>query len=148
MKNITTLKNKKQEILEKLKNTYCRLRASKIEGVGVFAIRDIPKGKNPFFGIKNCRWHKFETKELKKLDKEILKMIDDFFVIEKNNEVYIPETVFNGMDLSFFVNNSKNPNIKIVEDGKNEALNFKTIRPIKKGEELTVSYATYDEKYK
>lgn len=142
------MKNKKQEILNNLKNTYCRLHASKIEGVGVFAIRDIPKGKNPFYGIKNSKWHKFNIKELKKLDKEILKMIDDFFVIEKDGEVYIPESVFNGMDVSFFINNSKSPNLKVVGGGKDEALEFRTSRKIKKGEELTVSYATYDEKYK
>jgi SET domain-containing protein len=139
--------NKKQEILNNLKNTYCRLRASKLEGVGVFAIRDIPKGKNPFLGIKNAKWHKFNIKELKRFDKEILKMIDDFFVIEKDGEVYIPETVFNGMDVSFFLNNSENPNLKVLGGGKDEALNFKTIKRIKKGEELLVSYATYDEKY-
>jgi len=140
--------NKKNIILNYLKNTYCRLMASDIEGVGVFAIRDIPKGKNPFLGIKNGKWRKLEIKNLKRLDKEVLKMIDDFFVIEKNGSVYIPETGLNGIDISFFVNNSKNPNLKIIEDGKNEALNFKTIKTIKKGEELTVSYSTYDEKYK
>ena len=142
------MSKEKQKILENLKNTCCRLKSSKIEGVGVFAIKDIPKGKNPFPGIKNGRWHKFETAELKKIDKNVLKLIDDFFVIEKDNTVYIPETGLNGIDISFFVNNSKNPNLKIVEDGKNEALNFKAIKKIKNGEELTVSYATYDEKYK
>jgi SET domain-containing protein len=140
--------NKKNIILNYLKNTYCRLMPSKLEGVGVFAVRDIPKGKNPFLGIKNNNWIKFETKELKRIDKEVFKMVDDFFVIEKDGAVYIPETGLNGIDVSFFVNNSKNPNLKIIEDGKNEALNFKTIRKIKKGEELTVSYSTYDEKYK
>lgn len=142
------MKNEIQKkILYNLKNTCCRLKASKIEGVGVFAVKNIPKGKNPFPGIKNGKWHKFEMPELRKIDKEILKLVDDFFVIEDNNTVYIPETGLNGIDISFFVNNSKNPNLKIVEDGKNEALNFKTIKTIKKGEELTVSYATYDNKY-
>jgi len=139
--------DKKQEILNNLKNTCCKLKPSKIEGVGVFAIKDIPKGKNPFPGIKNGKWHKFQMKDLKKLDKEVLKLVDDFFVIEEDGEVYIPETGLNGIDISFFLNNSKNPNLKIIEDGKTEALNFKTIKSIKKGEELTVSYATYDDKY-
>jgi SET domain-containing protein len=139
---------KKKEILKNLKNTYCRLRSSKIEGVGVFAVRDIPRGKDPFVGIKQGKWHKFEAKEIKKLDKEVLKMIDDFFVIENDGSVYIPETGLNGIDISFFVNNSKNPNLKIVGNGKDEALIFKAARPIKKGEELTISYSTYDDKYK
>ncbi len=149
-----TLWGTRQKILENLKNTYCRLKPSKIEGVGVYAIRDIPKGKNPFLGIKNNKWRKFKMQELKKLDKEILKLVDDFFVIEypsghkQDGSVYIPETGLNGIDVSFFVNNSKNPNLKIVGDGKYEALIFKTLRKIKKGEELKVSYATYDDKYK
>jgi SET domain-containing protein len=88
------------------------------------------------------------SKEIKKLDKEVLKMIDDFFVIESDGSVYIPETGLNGIDVSFFVNNSKNSNLKIVGNGKDEALVFKATRPIKKGEELTVSYSTYDDKYK
>ena len=86
--------------------------------------------------------------ELKKLDKEVLTLVDDFFVIEKDNTVYIPETGLNGIDISFFVNNSKNPNLKIIGNGDDEALAFKTIREVKKGEELTVSYSTYDEKYR
>ncbi len=137
----------KQKILNNLKNTYCRLRASKIEGVGVFAVRDIPKGKDPFWGTKNSKWHKFKMQELKNLDKEVIKMIDDFFVIEKDGTVYIPEIGLNGVDVTFFINNSKKPNLKIVGNGKEEAQNFKTIRNIKKGEELTVSYSTYDDKY-
>lgn len=142
------MKNKKQEILKLLQNTYCRLKKSKIEGVGVFAIKDIPKNKNPFLGIKNCRWYKFDINELKKIDKSVLKMVDDFFVIEENNEVYIPETGLNGIDISFFVNNSKNPNLKIKPNKNNEALEFITTKKIKKGQELTVAYLTYDYKYK
>ena len=137
----------KQKILNNLKNTYCRLKPSKIEGVGVFAIKDIRKGVNPFFGVKSQKWFKFNKSELKKIDKELLKMVDGFFVIEKDKTVYIPEEGLNGMDISFFLNNSKNPNLKIVGDGKKTATSFITAQKIKKGEELTVSYATFDEKY-
>ncbi len=133
----------KKEILENLKNTYCRIKISKIEGVGIFAIRDIPKNTNPFYGVSNQRWHEFETSELKNLDKEVLKMIDDFWIIEKNGTICIPEIGLNGMDVSYFLNNSEKPNIKTIDDG----INFVTMRKIKKGEELTSSYTTYDYKY-
>ena len=76
---------RKQEVLNKLKNTYCRLKPSKIEGVGVFAIRDISKGINPFYGIKKQKWIKFDIKELKNLGEEILDLVDSFFVIHKNS---------------------------------------------------------------
>jgi SET domain-containing protein len=47
------------------------------------------------------------------------------------------------MDISYYLNDSKNPNIKTTDDGEN----FLTLRKIKKGEELQVAYKTYDEKY-
>lgn len=134
----------KKNIIENLKNTYCRLKPSKISGVGVFAIKNIPKNKDPFEVIKKQHWKEFNVSDFKDFDKEVLKMIDDFFVIEKDGKVLIPESGLNGMDISFFLNNSKNPNVKAVNDG----LNFLTSREIKKGEELTVSYGTYDWKYK
>lgn len=134
----------KQKILENLKNTYCRVKTSKIEGIGIFAIRDIPKGKNPFFGVKVHKWHEFTVKELKKIDKEVFKMIDSFFVIEKNDTVYIPETGLNGNDISFYLNTSSKPNIETIDGGTN----FASTRKIKRGEELTVAYSTYDDKYK
>jgi len=134
----------KKEILNSLKNTYCRLKKSKIEGIGVVAIRDIPKGKNPFLGIEKRKWHKFKISELEGLDKEILSLIDSFFVIHKNGVVSISQYGLNGMDISYFLNDSKNPNLKTTNDGTI----FVTLRDIKKGEELTVAYSTYDEKYR
>ena len=133
----------KEKVLEILKNAYCRLKPSKIGGVGVFAIRDIPENTNPFYGTKEAKWYKFNISELKDLDKEILELINDFFVIEEDETVLIPEFGLNGMDISFFLNHSKNPNIKT-----NEGFNFITLRKINKDEELLVSYGTYDYKWK
>ena len=135
------------EFISQLKNTYCRLKSSKISGVGVFAVRELPKGINPFGGIKLKRWINVKMSELENMDKQILKMVDDFFVIEKDNTVSVPSDGLNGMDISFFVNNSKNPNLKIKGDGIKEEIQFRALRNIKKGEELTVAYATYDHKY-
>ncbi|MEK7652967.1 MAG: SET domain-containing protein [Patescibacteria group bacterium] len=136
-----------RKILDRLKNTYCRLKPSKIKGVGVFAVRNIPKGVKLFTGITNHRWHQFKLAELNRLDPAVLKMIDDFFVIEKDQTVYIPESALNAMDISFFVNNSKKPNAKTINKGDN-FLTFVSTRKIKKGEEITTSYADYDYKYK
>ncbi len=134
----------KKEILKRVQETYCRLAPSKISGIGVFAIRDIPKNTNPFKREREQRWQEFKIEELKKLDKEILKMIDDFYVIEKDNTVMIPEYALNGMDISFFLNNSRKANVKTTDEG----YTFITLRKVKKGEELTVRYGTYDHKYK
>jgi SET domain-containing protein len=138
------IKKIKRGIIKSLKNTYCRLKPSKIEGVGVFAIKEIPKGMNPFKGLKKQKWIKFQMSELAGLEKEILDLVDSFFVIKINGTVWISESGLNGMDISYFLNDSKKPNIKTTDDG----VNFVTLKKIKKGEELTVAYSTYDEKYK
>ena len=119
----------KIRILENLKNTYCRLKPSKVEGVGVFAIKNIPKGINPFKGVKKQKWHKFQISELKILGKEILSLIDSFFVIHKDGSVYISDSGLNGMDISYFLNDSRHPNVKTINDGEN----FITLKKIKKG---------------
>ena len=120
----------RKQIIEKLRNTYCRIKPSQVEGVGVFAVRDIPKGSNPFQGINKQKWFEFDMNEIKIKDNEILKMMDDFFVIEDNKKVLIPENALNGMDISFFVNHSENPNIETADGG----FSFKTLRKINKGE--------------
>jgi len=81
--------------------------------------------------------------ELGEIDKNIMEMIDDFFVIEKDDTINIPEYGLNGMDMSFFVNHSDNPNLVTLEGRY-----FFTARKIEKGEELTVGYDAYDHKYK
>lgn len=121
---------------------------SKINGVGVFAIRDIPKGKDPFIGVKNVKDRRFNIKELEKLDKEVLKMIEDFFVVESDGSVDITENAFNEMGISFFMNHFKKPNLKIYESKENNFYCFRATRRIKKGEELTIAYHDYDENYK
>jgi len=136
------MNNNKEELLKNIKSTYCRLRPSAVEGVGVFAIRDIPADID-LFQTGSLNWIKFQMDELKDLDEEILKLVDDFCVIEADHSVYIPERGFNGMDISFFINNSKTPNLKTIDGGET----FVTLRDIKKGEELTAAYSTYDYKY-
>ena len=135
---------KKEEILKNIKNTYCRLRSSKVSGVGIIAIRNIPAKSDPFLGINNQKWYKFHISDFKNTDKEVTKMIDDFFGFEKNGETWVPEFGLNGMDISFFINHSKTPNIKTIDGGQN----FRTLRKIKKGEELVIDYANYNWEYK
>ena len=134
----------KNHLICSLQNTYCRLRPSKIEGVGVFAIRTISKGINPFKGTDKQKWYALNISHLKHLNNEVLKMIDDFYVIDKHGNVLISEQALNGMDISFFINHSQRPNIKTIDGG----FTFVTLRKIIKGEEITVAYGTYDDKYR
>lgn len=129
-----------KSLITRIKKTYCRIKISKIEGVGIFAIRDIPANTNPFYGIHPQKWYKIPVTQFKKYDPEIYKMIDDFYVIESTGSAWLPENGLNGMDISFFLNQSRYPNIYTTNDGEN----FLTCRLIKKGEELTIAYATYN----
>src|SRR3972149_9683034 len=102
----------KNSIIKKLENTYCRLKRSKIDGVGIFAIRDIPKNKNPFQGIRKQNWYKLKLSDFKNLDKEVLKMADDFFDIEKDGKAFIPDFGLNGNDPTFLGVLCEEPDLK------------------------------------
>ena len=108
--------------------------------MGVMAIRNIPKNTNIFYSAPVGRDYCFKIKELKNLDPEILKMIKDFFCLEKNGTILIPECGLNGINISYFLNDSRHPNVKTIDGG----FNFITTKKVKKGEELTVAYKTYD----
>ncbi len=130
-------------LIKNLLNTYCRLKPSKSHGVGVFAIREIPKGINPFRFEKPQAWIRIEEKHLKNAPREVKEMIDAFYVIKKDKSVWVNSGGLSSMGMSFYMNTSKTPNIRTTDDGAN----FKTIRKIKKGEELLTNYSDYDWKY-
>ena len=131
---------RKQQLIDRLQHTYCRLQPSSIHGVGVFAIRDIPAGIDPFYGSGDPDAERFTKEELQDLDPEVLRLIDDFLVFDKDGSVEIPEEGINGLTMAFYVNHSDNPNLTSPDNG----LSFRTNREIKKGEELTAGYRTYD----
>lgn len=137
--------SKKDKLLNNLENeTYVRLKASPLQGVGVFAIRDIPKGVNPFKMANKVKYKsiKVSTNELKYVHPEVKKMITDF--IEPDGKgYYIPENGLNSLDISFYLNHSSNNNLAIVDDDNDEYSSFETLRPIKKGEELLIDYKDY-----
>jgi SET domain-containing protein len=129
----------KEEFLKSLDNVYCRLKTSPL-GIGVFAIRDIPNGTNPFKGCYDGEFIPIPEEEIKKLDKGRQSIIVDFCPYVKG-EYWVPEDGIGVIDVSFYLNHSKEPNMN--EDG--EGLNFYANRDIKEGEELTVDYLTYND---
>lgn len=121
-------------------NVYTRLMPSKIHGVGVFAIRDIPKNTIIFNEEEAAKEEISVSKEaIKELDSEIKKLYEDFCVTENNRYTYCPDS-FDLVTVAWYVNHSKNPNVKYGRDD-----NFVALRDIKKGEELTADYETYSE---
>ena len=134
----------KKQVIKNLENTYCRIKCSDKKGVGVYAVRDIPKGIDPFTGPEKRKWVKINMKDIEHLDEEVLKMIDDFCVIQKNGDVWVYEEGLNGLHIRWFLNHSVKPNLST----KDDALSFKTTRKVKKGEEMCYDYRTVDWKWK
>ena len=134
----------KKALIKNLKeDVYCRIKPSKKHGVGVFAIKDIPKDINPFklTGNQciNSKVIKINEDEVKLLPSEVKKMVNDFY--HNEDGVYgIPYKGLNANDISFYMNTSTNPNVGFESDNKCSMVVFKTIRKIKKGEELLINY--------
>lgn len=109
------------------------LKPSKIEGIGVFANRNLSKGKL-------IPWDKKERKisiDKAKKNKKLYEWCERFGVETKR--YYICSKNFLAMSLVWFINHSKKPNLI-----KNK-FGLVTIKKIKEGEELTVDYSQLDE---
>ena len=137
MKNIRLAE--KRALLKDLANTWCKIAPSKIQGVGVFAIRNIPKGTHPF-AIGQDDWIDVDKKELKNIPKEVRSLIDTYCLSIKNKYT-LPHYGFKIWDMVVFLNHSKHPNVISIDDGND----FETIKPIKMGDELLIDYNTLDD---
>ena len=140
---------KKENLIENLRNnTFCRVAASSTHGVGVFAVKDIPK-RTEIFELCNPPLDEeglvdLTEEDLKDMDKDIIKYVKDFFV--KNDDVYsLPERGMNSISVGFYLNHSNQPNIihrMHFVQGVAQLLIPVSFRDIKKGEELTENYFT------
>jgi hypothetical protein len=120
--------------------SFTRLRPSPIHGVGVFAIREIPKGTNIFKDDRSeMIW--LDRTEVQKNSGEIRRLYDDFCV--QNNGKYGCPNGFNNLTVAWYINQpleGHEPNVECRGD-----YDFFAARDIKAGEELTVDYSTYNE---
>ena len=136
---------RKKEFLQSLRQVYCRL-AVTAHGVGVVAIRDIPKGTNPF---KNCDPYgsvmRISEKEFEahSAPEEAKELVRDFCVLQ-DGYYFVPTYGIDAIDKSYFLNHSPKPNMSTKDKGET----FKTMRVIKKGEELCANYDQYQELHK
>jgi SET domain-containing protein len=135
----------KQKLLDNLlNNTYCRIMPSSTEGVGVFAIKDIPKDTNPFINTSN-KPLKYKTvglnvNDIKKLDSGVKKMIKDYIQPDDNKIYYLPYLGLNTIDISFYLNHSNKSNLDIVPSPNADYIEYKTKKVIKKNQELFIDY--------
>lgn len=117
--------------MNELNNTvYCKIGASPIEGVGVFAIRDIPEGQRltDFDGRKFTNFELSEE-EFNGLDPDVRTLI-----LERTHFDQTKPLIFMSPNctqvLGAFINHSSEPNT----DGE------VALRDIHKGEEITKDY--------
>lgn len=122
------------------KNVYTRLGISKINGVGVIALKNIKKGTNIFYGDEDSKMVWIGKEKLKNLPIEIKRLYNDFCVTKKkgNKIVYGCPLNFNMLTVAWYLNDSDKPNVYCGDDYL-----FYALRDIKKGEELTVNYDSY-----
>jgi SET domain-containing protein len=129
------------------RQTFCRLAASPKGGVGVFAIVDIPAKTNPFqcASNKEDQYVDLTEEEVATLPPAIQSYIKDFFVkSDKGYPVHL--SGLNDLNISFYVNHSLSPNLKIdlISQNSNDLLStFVSNRKISAGEELTCNYNTF-----
>jgi hypothetical protein len=119
-------------------DVYVRIRPSKLHksGVGVFAIKRIPKDRRVFSNEnEEISWVR-ESKLPK--SGAIRKVYDDFAIIKDG--YYGCPTSFNCLTPAWFLNESKKPNTRCDEN-----YDFYAIRDIAPGGELTVDYASFSE---
>ena len=117
--------------MPKIKNNLVTIKKSKIEGLGVFALENIPKGTKiaDYYGkemtLKNFK-SKYGEYKLNSLNTYRMKRINKIIVAKQEP--------FKSKNLTNYVNESKKPNCIL----KKRALY--TLNDIKKDEELTLKY--------
>jgi SET domain-containing protein len=114
---------------------YARIGPSRIHGVGVRAIRDIPAGTLVFLGeSERIVWMK--RAEVRRMPTAIRALYEDFGMVD-GEHIGVPPTL-NMLSVGWYVNHSDRPNVEAGDDGR-----FRALRRIRKGEELTADYRTF-----
>lgn len=130
----------KEQLLHELRdNSYVMLRPSAVAGVGVIAIRDIPKGCREMFTRPdpNDQWITITKAELEELPEHAQYLVHNYCLFD-DEKFYVPAEGFKKIDVSLCLNHSDTPNVVSIDDGEY----FEALRDIKAGEELFLDYGT------
>jgi SET domain-containing protein len=128
----------KLELLNELHHsTYAMIQPSPIHGIGVFAIRDIPKGTKNIFSKESGEWIKVHRAEVDALPTHSKNLVETHCLFDEDF-YFLPDYGFKKLDIVIFLNHADDPNIISVNDG----VYFEAIRDISCGEELLIDYGT------
>lgn len=119
---------------------YCRIGISKLHGVGLIAIVDIPKGTVLFTG-KDEPAESVPKSVVDALPLEQQKLYNDFGVLLDGN--YVCPSDFSTLSVGWYFNDSCKPNV-ITKKFYHHGLDFVTIKDIKVGDELCLNYSEYE----
>jgi SET domain-containing protein len=126
----------REELLADLsKDTFVALRASPVHGIGVFAIRDIPKGCRTMFSTGVGNWIRLSISEVEALPSHSRNLVETYCLFDET-DYFVPDYGFKLMDLVLYLNHSSSPNIVSVDDGSF----FEALTDIPEGTELFVNY--------
>lgn len=127
-----------EQLLHELRDqTYVMLRPSSIEGIGVFALRDIPKGCRDMFSppLAADDYVPVPRATIDQLPAHARRLVETYCLYDAES-YYLPGSGFKKLDLVHFLNHSDTPNVASVDDGNW----FVALRDIVAGEELLVDY--------
>eukprot|EP00322_Chrysochromulina_rotalis_P015730 CAMPEP_0115835530 /NCGR_PEP_ID=MMETSP0287-20121206/4240_1 /TAXON_ID=412157 /ORGANISM="Chrysochromulina rotalis, Strain UIO044" /LENGTH=212 /DNA_ID=CAMNT_0003288987 /DNA_START=208 /DNA_END=846 /DNA_ORIENTATION=+ len=149
-------------------HAYVKLSPSSIDGVGVFAVVDIPEGVNPFAAPNHhlCAQEvsiPIRAEELAACPAAVIEYVLEFHAeMDKDDciaEAAAEECVLDAspddtpvyvginatglvtMDVSWYLNHSESPNVETVEaEAEGQFSTYRTMRVIRAGEELLTDY--------
>lgn len=132
MQDLLSGLKKAQAIAEHLNATVkCYLAPSEIEGVGVFALRDISKGQK--LGCQDITRKVFELHNWHYVQEDVADLIEKRWPGAKEGQEFLHPNC--DAHLILYMNHSDEPNY----DPKTDM----ALRDIKKGEEITENYGKY-----
>jgi len=121
-------------------DTYVIVRPSPVAGIGVFAIRPIPKGCRDIFtppAGDDDGYLAVPRAEIDALPDHARHLVETYCLFDEG-QYYVPRHGFKQMDLVSFLNHSDTPNVQSIDDGAW----FEALVDIAAGEELFVDYGT------
>ncbi len=111
------------------------LKPSPVHGIGVFALRDIPKGCRNIFSKNIGEWIKLPIAAIEQLPEHSRNLVETYCLYDDEN-YYVPDYGFKVMDLVNYLNHSATPNIISINNGEC----FEALTDISAGTELLINY--------